>query len=329
MTGAAQKISAVAAAIALGLGMLIVPHLNLAFAQNESEPEATPIEEPQAEPTEFTPVTAGEAERGAPEASPEAAASPVIESMPASSPVPMESASPAELPSPEATPASSPASTSTPAAVGPPPSRSTTISREHGRRGSRRRRKESPEPASPTPVATSSTSALPEQEHKASKTGGSPQLVPENSPFAGMNMSNQKGPTNIKSDTGTLDYQNKAILFTGHVHVVQAGGDLTSDTLKVQYGQNFNDIKMMYADGNVRMSQGARWITSDHAVLDQTKHLLTFHGNPVAHDGEDQITGSTIMVDLITSKSTVENPRVVIFPRESKNPDNVDAPVSP
>ena len=140
-----------------------------------------------------------------------------------------------------------------------------------------------------------------------------------------MNFSNQKGPTNIKSDTATLDYQNKAVLFTGHVHAVQAGGDLTSDRLKVQYGQDFHDIKMMYADGNVRMSQGTRWITSDHAVLDQTKHILTFHGNPVVHDGEDQITGSTIAVDLVTGKSTVENPRVVIFPRESKNPDNVDS----
>jgi lipopolysaccharide transport protein LptA len=144
-----------------------------------------------------------------------------------------------------------------------------------------------------------------------------------------MNFGSQKGPTNIKSDSATLDYQNKAIVFSGHVHAVQAGGDLTSDALKVQYGQDFNDIKMTYADGNVRMSQGTRWITSDHAVLDQGKHLLKFLGNPVVHDGEDQITGSMITVDLVSGKSTVENPRVVIFPRESKNPDNVDAPGSP
>jgi len=144
-----------------------------------------------------------------------------------------------------------------------------------------------------------------------------------------MNFGNQKGPTNIKSDSLNLDYQNKAIVFTGHVHAAQAGGDLTSDTLKVQYGKNFNDIKMMYADGNVRMSQGTRWITSDHAVLNQTTHILTFTGNPVVHDGEDQITGSVVTVDLVSGKSTVQNPRVVIFPRESKNPDNVDAPGSP
>jgi lipopolysaccharide export system protein LptA len=145
----------------------------------------------------------------------------------------------------------------------------------------------------------------------------------------GVNFGNQKGPTNITSDTGTLDYQNKMAVFSGHVHAVQAGGDLTSDTLKVQYGQNFNDIQKLYADGNVRMSQGTRWITSDHAVLDQSTHVLTFHGNPVAHDGEDQITGSAIKVDLSTGKSTVDKPRLIIFPREGKNPDNVEAPDSP
>ena len=144
-----------------------------------------------------------------------------------------------------------------------------------------------------------------------------------------MNFGNQKGPTNITSDTGSLDYQHKQAVFSGHVHAVQAGGDLTSDQLKVQYGNDFNDIRMMYADGNVRMSQGTRWITSDHAVLDQSTHILTFYGNPVAHDEKDQITGSTIKVDLVSGKSTVDKPRVIIFPREGKNPDNVDASGSP
>ena len=69
--------------------------------------------------------------------------------------------------------------------------------------------------------------------------------------------------------------------------------------------------------------------TSDHAVLDQSTHILTFYGNPVAHDQKDQITGSTIKVDLVSGKSTVDKPRVIIFPREGKNPDNVDAPDSP
>jgi lipopolysaccharide transport protein LptA len=313
MTGVVQKFSAIAFAVALGL--LPVSHLTFAFAQDEPEPESTPIEEPQSEPTVWTPVTAGDAERGAPAASSEAAPSPVTQSLPT------------EAPSPADTATEAPSAASTPSArsVWHP----TTISRERSPSAQK------PASASESPAAIASPSskartAESTQPSTSQKSGaGGPAIVPENSAFAGTTFGKQKGPINIKSDTANLDYQNKAVLFTGHVHAVQAGGDLTSDALKVQYGQDFNDVKMMYSDGNVRMSQGTRWITSDHAVLDQTKHILTFHGNPVAHDGEDQITGSVITVDMVTGKSNVENPRVVIFPRESKNPDNEAAPETP
>jgi lipopolysaccharide transport protein LptA len=317
MTGAAQRISAVAAAIVLCLGLVLAPYLNHALAQDEPEPEASPMEEPQAEPTEWVPITAGDAARGAPAASPEAVTSPVSEGTAALA------ATPAEVPSP--------AAIASPASLAMPPSTNwhTTIGRSRSPQALPPQAEASAQSAAPTAVATASATAPPEKAHKSAKAGNGPAIVPENSPFAGMGFGNQKGPTNITSDTATLDYQKKFFLYTGHVHAVQAGGDLTSDTLKAQYGQDFNDIKMIYADGNVRMSQGTRWITSDHAVLDQTKHLLTFTGNPVAHDAADQITGSLITVDLVTGKSNVENPRVVIFPRESKNPDNVDSPVSP
>jgi lipopolysaccharide export system protein LptA len=74
----------------------------------------------------------------------------------------------------------------------------------------------------------------------------------------------------------------------------------------------------MIADGNVRISQGTRWATGDHAILDQTKHTVTLTGSPVVHDGEDQIAGTKITVHLDTNQSDVENARAVIFPKESK-----------
>jgi lipopolysaccharide transport protein LptA len=292
MTGAVHKTSALAAAMVFAIGasgVLCGFYPATLFAQDESIPEALPTEEPQGEPTYWSPITAGDAERGAPPASIQTTPA-IIEATPEATDVatPSESATPSEAPSPAPTTAAT-----APSAT------------QHG----------------------AGTSAKASASAKAA--GGAGAIVPENSPFAAMNFANSKGPTNIKSDSMNLDYKGKAILFTGHVHAVQGAGDLTSDTLRVQYGKDFNDIQMMYADGNVRMSQGTRWITSDHAVLDQSKHLVTFHGNPVAHDGEDQITGSVIAVDLVTGKSTVQKPRVIIFPRDSKNPDNGAATNSP
>ena len=289
MTGAVHKTSALAAAMVFAVALLCGFYPATLFAQDESIPEALPTEEPQGEPTYWSPITAGDAERGAPPAS--IAATPaIIEATPEATDVatPSESATPSEAPSPAPTPAA------------------TTPSATQHRAG------------------TSAKASAP-----AKAAGGAGAIVPENSPFATMNFANSKEPTNINSDTMNLDYKGKAILFSGHVHAVQGAGDLTSDKLRVQYGQDFNDIKMMYADGNVRMSQGTRWVTADHAVLDQSQHLLTFHGNPVVHDQKDQITGSLITVDMVTGKSTVQNPRVVIFPRDEKNADNVTATDNP
>ncbi|HVA81776.1 MAG TPA: LptA/OstA family protein, partial [Candidatus Binataceae bacterium] len=137
--------------------------------------------------------------------------------------------------------------------------------------------------------------------------------------------SNNKQPINIKSDTMQLDYKGNSVLFSGHVNAVQATGHMSSDRLRVNYGQGFKDVREMIADGNVRISQDTRWETSDHAVLDQTKHTVVLTGSPVVHDSTDQITGRRITVYLDTGKSVVEGARAVIFPKSSSSPGQTQA----
>jgi lipopolysaccharide transport protein LptA len=145
---------------------------------------------------------------------------------------------------------------------------------------------------------------------------------PDTGPFPGMQFSSGKTPIHITSDTMSLDYKGNSVLFSGHVRAVQASGQLTSDRLRVNYGEGFHDVKDMLADGNVRISQGDRWETSDHAVLDQTKHTVVLTGSPVVHDGNDQITGTKITVHLDTGQSVVEHARAIVFPRQSQSADN-------
>jgi lipopolysaccharide export system protein LptA len=144
----------------------------------------------------------------------------------------------------------------------------------------------------------------------------------DNSPFSSLQFSGNKGPIDIKSDALDLDYKGNVVTFRGHVHAAQADALLTSDTLTVIYGKDFHEVKEMVANNNVRMSQGTRWATGDHAVLDQAKHTVTLTGSPVVHDGEDQVTGSKITVHLDTGKSEVEGARAVFFPKEQKTRDN-------
>ncbi len=146
----------------------------------------------------------------------------------------------------------------------------------------------------------------------------------DSSPFGGFENNSNHGPINIKSDTMSFDYKKSVVIFSGHVHAVQSGNELSSNTLHVQMNKD-SQIQQMIADGNVRMSQGQRWATGDHAVLDQTVHTLVLTGSPVVHDGNDQIAGTKITVFLQTNTSEVTDPKAVIFPRESKKPNNSEA----
>ncbi|MGH8011848.1 MAG: LptA/OstA family protein [Candidatus Binataceae bacterium] len=165
-----------------------------------------------------------------------------------------------------------------------------------------------------TPHAAASASA------KDNQSGGKSANASDNSPFP--EFSANHGPINIRSDSLSLDYQNNTVLFKGHVRVVQAGGVLTSNSLLVKYNKD-HEIERAIADGNVRMSQGGRWVTSDHAVLNQLDHTIALTGNPVAHNGGDQVTGTKITVYLQSGKSVVDgDARAVFFPRPAKNGDN-------
>lgn len=150
----------------------------------------------------------------------------------------------------------------------------------------------------------------------------------DSSPFGGFESSSNHGPINIKSETMSFDYKNNVVVFSGHVHADQSGSELTSNTLHVQMNKQ-SQIQQMIADGNVRMSQGQRWATGDHAVLDENVHTLVLTGSPVVHDGKDQIAGTKITVHLQTNISEVTDPKAVIFPHESKRPNNSGTATDP
>ncbi len=151
----------------------------------------------------------------------------------------------------------------------------------------------------------------------------------QESPFSSLQFSGNKGPINIKSDTLNLDYKANVVTFSGHVNAVQADAILTSETLTVNYLKDFHQVTDMVADGNVRISQGTRFATGDHGVFDQAKHTVTLTGNPVVHDGEDQVSGTRITCHLDTGKCDVEGARAVFFPKEQKTRDNKKAAANP
>jgi lipopolysaccharide export system protein LptA len=178
--------------------------------------------------------------------------------------------------------------------------------------------------SSARPAAVHNGPARAARQGNASSSGSN--AGQDNSLFGAFNNRN-RGPVNIQSDSMTMDYKNDTVLFSGDVHAKQADGQLMSNTLNVKYGKDFHEVQQMIADGNVRISQGLRWCTSDHGVMNQADHTVVLTGDPVCHDENDQISGTKITVHMDTGKSEVEGGvKAVIFPRDSKNRDNKAAP---
>jgi lipopolysaccharide export system protein LptA len=185
--------------------------------------------------------------------------------------------------------------------------------------------------AGPAPAATSVAATAPgaaskpaPAKVKASRSHGTKDAPGggQGSPFGMLKFSADNGPIQIKADSLDLDYKGNSVEFKGAVHAIQSGTTLTSKTLKVIYGEKFGDIRQVIALGDVKMSQGGRWATGQRAVLDEVKHTVEMTGEPVIHDGPDQVAGRRIIIYLDSEKSFVEGASAVIFPRTNGKSDH-------
>jgi lipopolysaccharide export system protein LptA len=173
--------------------------------------------------------------------------------------------------------------------------------------------------ATSNPVPNKGAASVPAKDSKAPVKDAK---NAQNSPFGMLKFSADNGPIQIKADSLSLDYKGNSVEFKGAVHAIQSGTTLTSKTLKVIYGQKFGDIKQVIALGDVKMTQGGRWATGQRAVLDEVKHTVEMTGEPVIHDGPDQVAGRRIIIYLDSEKSFVEGASAVIFPRANGKGDH-------
>jgi lipopolysaccharide export system protein LptA len=163
-----------------------------------------------------------------------------------------------------------------------------------------------------TPASKSGAAAAPAP---TSGSDAAPATQAASAPFSPFRFSAGNGPVRIKADTLSVDYKARSVLFSGKVQATQSGATLTSQTLRVFYADKFTGIDRIVAEGDVRVRQGGRWATGERAVLDEIHHTLEMTGQPVLHDGANEVAGNRIIVYLDSQKSVVEGANAVIFPR--------------
>jgi lipopolysaccharide export system protein LptA len=121
-----------------------------------------------------------------------------------------------------------------------------------------------------------------------------------------------KGPITITSDMLTSD--NKAHTAAFENSVVARTSDMTlhADRMLVSYDADSGDVKMIEAEGNIKLLRGTRAIISQKATYDADGEKVIFTGEPRATDGENVVTGTKITYLLNEDRYLVEDSKVFL-----------------
>jgi len=109
----------------------------------------------------------------------------------------------------------------------------------------------------------------------------------------------------VKSDHLDIWEAKQEALFSGHVHLVREDFELFCDSLRVYYrdSKHGGGIDHALATGHVRIIQGDKEGSSDSAIIDNRKQLVTLRGHAVMVQEGGRVEGESI-VHNIASRTT-------------------------
>lgn len=138
-----------------------------------------------------------------------------------------------------------------------------------------------------------------------------------------------KLPTNITSDTLTLNAKNRIFVYKGNVVVTQGDMTLTSKIIEGNYNEQ-NQIQKIVAKGDVVITKQDIKATSQLATYDAVSAIVTLTDNPQLQQGESVLIADRIKVFLNENRSNAEgNVRVTFVKREASPIPAVAASPSP
>ncbi|OGW54964.1 MAG: hypothetical protein A2Y81_11625 [Nitrospirae bacterium RBG_13_43_8] len=121
-----------------------------------------------------------------------------------------------------------------------------------------------------------------------------------------------KGPITITSGMLTADNRAHTAAFENSVVARTSDMTLYADRMLVSYDANSGDVKMIEAEGTVKLLRGTRAIISQKATYYADAEKVIFTGEPRASDGENVVTGTKIIYLLNEDRYLVENSKVFL-----------------
>ena len=114
-----------------------------------------------------------------------------------------------------------------------------------------------------------------------------------------------KAPTNIKSDSLSINAKDRIFVYKGHVEVTQADMTLLAKTIEGLYGED-NQIKKLVAKGDVIITKQDIKATAQQAIYDAPSAIVTLTDNPQLQQKESILIADRIKVFLNENRSQAE-----------------------
>jgi lipopolysaccharide export system protein LptA len=128
-----------------------------------------------------------------------------------------------------------------------------------------------------------------------------------------------KLPTNITSDSLTVNSKTRVFTYKGHVVVTQGDLTLTSKTVDGTYSED-NQIQKIVARGDVVITKQDIKTTSQLAIYDAVTSIITLTDNPQLQQGESVLIADRIKVYLKEDRSEAEGDVRVTFVKKEGTP---------
>jgi lipopolysaccharide export system protein LptA len=128
-----------------------------------------------------------------------------------------------------------------------------------------------------------------------------------------------KLPTNITSDTLTLNAKTRIFTYKGNVTVTQGDMTLVSKVVDGSYSEK-NEIQKIVARGDVVITKAEIKATSQLATYDAVAGIITLTENPQLQQGESVLIADRIKVYVQENRSQAEgNVRVTFVKKDMPN----------
>jgi lipopolysaccharide export system protein LptA len=140
-------------------------------------------------------------------------------------------------------------------------------------------------------------------------------------------------PMAITSRSMTVKNLDQRVLFDQDVTISKGDMDLSADRVEVVLARpadsgvgvdplhavgptllSEDNIERIEANGRVKVVQGKKTATADHAVYHRAQETIVLTGHPETWEEGVKIQGSKITILLKEQRSVVEESRVVIYP---------------